>query len=179
MNVTFTLTAETSGTTASTLFNISGKTSSNVVSELANGVTKSQLTTGYTINSVNDTITGGTIASTSPSPCVGVIVPWYVGTPPGTSVLLDNDFILGNTETSTCPTTGTPFTVYISQSDYDNRYVQGAVKFVTLYQDAALTTAWTGYSFVYVIGYQSILQEVFQINSSTGVIGNPTSAQPC
>jgi len=63
MNVTFTLTAATSGTTAATSFNISGTTSGNTTTELATGVTKNQLTTGYTINSVNDTITGGTIAS--------------------------------------------------------------------------------------------------------------------
>ena len=64
MNVTFTLTAATSGTTAATSFNISGTTSGNTTTELATGVTKNQLTTGYTINSVNDAITGGTIAST-------------------------------------------------------------------------------------------------------------------
>lgn len=76
MNVTFTLTSATSGTTASTVFNISGKTSSNVVSELATGITKLQLTTGHTINGVNDAITGGTIASTSPSSCTGVTTTW-------------------------------------------------------------------------------------------------------
>jgi len=64
MNVTFTLTAATSGTTAAGPFNISGTTSGNTTSQLATGITKQQLTTGYTINSVNDAITGGTIAST-------------------------------------------------------------------------------------------------------------------
>jgi hypothetical protein len=64
MNVTFTLTAATSGTTAAGPFNISGTTSGNTTSQLATGITKNQLTTGYTINSVNDAITGGTIAST-------------------------------------------------------------------------------------------------------------------
>jgi hypothetical protein len=64
MNITFTLTAATSGTTAAGPFNISGTTNANVVSSLATGVTKTQLTTGYTINGVNDAITGGTIAST-------------------------------------------------------------------------------------------------------------------
>jgi len=63
MNVTFTLTAG-SALTAAGPFNISGTTSSNVVSELATGITKDQLLTGHTINSVNDAITGGTIAST-------------------------------------------------------------------------------------------------------------------
>jgi hypothetical protein len=78
MNVEFKLSAATSGTTASTAFNISGTTSSNVVSELATGVTKSQLTTGYTINGVDDAITGGTIASISPSLCTGFTTTWTV-----------------------------------------------------------------------------------------------------
>ena len=78
MTVTFTLTSATSGTTASTAFNISGTTSSNVVSELATGVTKNQLTTGYTITGINDLITGGTIASISPAECAGVTTTWAV-----------------------------------------------------------------------------------------------------
>ena len=78
MNVEFKLSAATSGTTASTAFNISGTTSSNVVSELATGITKNQLTTGYTINGVNDAITGGTITSISPSVCVGFTATWSV-----------------------------------------------------------------------------------------------------
>jgi hypothetical protein len=63
MNVTFTLTGG-SASTAAGPFNISGTTSSNVVSQLATGITKAQLLTGHTINSINDAITGGTIAST-------------------------------------------------------------------------------------------------------------------
>jgi len=78
MNVEFKLSAATSGTTASTAFNISGTTSSNVVSELATGITKDQLTTGHTINGVNDAITGGTITSISPSVCLGFTATWSV-----------------------------------------------------------------------------------------------------
>ncbi len=63
MNVTFTLTGG-SASTAAGPFNISGTTDSNVVSELATGIEKAQLLTGHTINSINDAITGGTIAST-------------------------------------------------------------------------------------------------------------------
>lgn len=63
MNVTFTLTGG-SASTAAGPFNISGTTDTNVVSQLATGITKDQLLTGHTINSVNDSITGGTIAST-------------------------------------------------------------------------------------------------------------------
>lgn len=75
MNITFTLTAATSGTTAAGPFNISGTTNANVVSSLATGVTKIQLTTGHTINGVNDAITGGTIASTGT--CT-TTTPWSV-----------------------------------------------------------------------------------------------------
>jgi hypothetical protein len=100
-------------------------------------------------------------------------------TPPLTSVLLDNDFILGTTATSTCPGTGIPQVVYISQTDYNNRYSQDGIKFITLYQDDTLSTLWTGYTFVYVIGYNGGINEVYQINSSTGQIGNPTGVNPC
>lgn len=74
MNVTFTLTGG-SASTAAGPFNISGKTSSDVVSELATGITKAQLLTGHTINSVNDAITGGTIASTG---TCNTTTPWSV-----------------------------------------------------------------------------------------------------
>ena len=77
MTVTFTLTGGSSSTDAGP-FNISGTTNANVVSSLATGVTKIQLTTGYTINGVNDAITGGTIASTGT--CTNTI-PWTTADP--------------------------------------------------------------------------------------------------
>ena len=76
MTVTFTLTAGSSATAAGP-FNISGTTSggaSNTVS-IATGVTKIQLSTGHTVSSISETITGGTIASTGT--CTNTI-PWYV-----------------------------------------------------------------------------------------------------
>lgn len=84
MTVTFTLTSATSGTTAATAFNISGTTSSNVVNELATGITKNQLITGHTITGISDSITGGTIASISPSACIGVTTTWAVIQPTAT-----------------------------------------------------------------------------------------------
>lgn len=77
MNITFTLTVG-SASTAAGPFNISGTTDTNATSELATGITKNQLSTGHTINSVNDLITGGTIASTGT--CT-TTTPWSV-TPP-------------------------------------------------------------------------------------------------
>jgi hypothetical protein len=76
MTVTFTLTAGSSATAAGP-FNISGTTSggaSNTVS-IATGVTKTQLSTGHTVSSISETITGGTIASTGT--CT-TTTPWYV-----------------------------------------------------------------------------------------------------
>ena len=78
MTVTFTLTAGSSATAAGP-FNISGTTSggaSNTVS-IATGVTKAQLLTGHTVNSVLDTITGGTIASTGTT-CPSSTTTWSV-----------------------------------------------------------------------------------------------------
>lgn len=78
MNVTFTLTGGSSGTSAGP-FNISGTTSggaSNGVS-ISTGVTKAQLLTGHTVNSVLDTITGGTIASTGTT-CPSSTTTWSV-----------------------------------------------------------------------------------------------------
>lgn len=77
MNVTFTLAIGSSATAAGP-FNISGTTNANVVSELATGITKTQLTAGYQITGINDAITGGTIASTGT--CT-TTTPWSV-TPP-------------------------------------------------------------------------------------------------
>jgi hypothetical protein len=183
MTVTFTLTAETSGTTQSGNYRISGTTDSGAVNGvfIASGITRAQLTTGHTVTGISDSITGGTITSTGSESggfCTNQLT-WYVDGPPATSVLLDNDFILGITATSTCPGTGTPQSVYISQFDYDNRYSQDGIKFITLYQDESLSTLWTGYTFVYVIGNTENIQEVYQLNTSTGQIGNPTGVNPC
>jgi hypothetical protein len=75
MNVTFTLTTLA---TAAGPFNISGTTSSDVTTSLATGITAEQLASGYTINSVNDAITGGTIASTGT--CSGTTRSWSAST---------------------------------------------------------------------------------------------------
>ncbi len=65
MVVTFTLQNQYSGSTyVAGPFNISGTTSGNVTTELATGVTKTQLLTGHTISGISDMTTGGTIAST-------------------------------------------------------------------------------------------------------------------
>lgn len=177
MNVTFTLTGG-SASTAAGPFNISGTTSSNTTSELATGITKSQLLTGHTINSVDDAITGGTIASTGT--CT-TSVSWAATTTPTgpLGVLVDNSFVFGLTEQSTCPGTGIYSPVYMSQFDYDSRYTQSAVKFITLYQDEQLSILYSGFNFVYVDGYQGGLMEVYSINSTSAQIGNPAGGQPC
>lgn len=80
MNLTFTLqSAYTGATYVAGPFNITGITSDDVAHQLATGVTKNQLITGYSINTVLETLTGGTIQSTSTCNTSQV---WYVGTPP-------------------------------------------------------------------------------------------------
>jgi hypothetical protein len=83
------------------------------------------------------------------------------------------------TTTSTCPGTGVFSPVYMSQSDYDNRYSQLGVKFIICYQDPSLQTPYTGYNYVYVDGFEGGLMEVYEISSAYGQIGNPAGAQPC
>jgi hypothetical protein len=65
MRLTFTLqSAYTGATYVAGPFNISGHTSGGADYQLATGITKSQLTTGHTVDTVYETITGGTIVST-------------------------------------------------------------------------------------------------------------------
>ena len=66
MNITFKLTAATSGTTQSGNYNISGTTSGGALNGvfIASGITRAVLTTGYTATGLSDSITGGTITST-------------------------------------------------------------------------------------------------------------------
>jgi|688.fasta_scaffold19184_6 hypothetical protein len=66
MTITFTLTAETSGTTQSGNYSISGTTSGGALNGvfIASGITRAVLTTGYTATGISDSITGGTITST-------------------------------------------------------------------------------------------------------------------
>lgn len=79
MQITFTLSpAYTGATYVAGPFNISGTTSAGTSYELATGVTKNQLTTGYTINTAYETLTGGTIQSTG---TCSTSQPWYVVAP--------------------------------------------------------------------------------------------------
>ena len=92
MNITFTLTPETSGVTQSGNYNISGTTSGGALNGvlIANNVTRAQLTTGYTAVDLIDTLTGGTITSTGSASggyCTNQIY-WLVGSggaPAGTT----------------------------------------------------------------------------------------------
>jgi hypothetical protein len=80
MVITFTLQAAYSGATyVAGPFNISGTTNTGTVTELATGLTKTQLLTGYTISNINDATTGGTINSTGT--CTNSI-PWLANPEP-------------------------------------------------------------------------------------------------
>lgn len=86
MRLTFTLQSAYTGTTyVAGPFNISGRTSGGVNYQLSTGVTKTQLTTGHTVDTVYETITGGTIVSTG---SCNTSVNWTITPPPpATSVL--------------------------------------------------------------------------------------------
>jgi hypothetical protein len=77
MNVTFTL---TTSNTASGPFNISGTTSGGALNDVLvlNGVTKAELLTGHRVNSIVDTVTGGTITSVGVGTCNGTVKDWFV-----------------------------------------------------------------------------------------------------
>ena len=81
MTVKFTLTAETSGTTQSGDYRISGTTDGGALNGvfIASGITREQLTTGHTVTGISDSITGGTITSTGSESggfCTNSII-WY------------------------------------------------------------------------------------------------------
>lgn len=77
MQITFTLnSAYTGATYVAGPFNISGTTCEGSTYQLATGVTKSQLISGHPINTVYETLTGGTITSTG---TCGTSQPWYTG----------------------------------------------------------------------------------------------------
>ena len=84
MNVTYTL---TTSNTASGPFNISGTTSGGALNGvlIENNVPKENLVTGHTVNSVPDTVTGGTITSVGVGDCNGTVKNWNVIAP--TSIL--------------------------------------------------------------------------------------------
>ena len=80
MVITFTLQAAYSGSTyVAGPFNISGTTNTGTVTQLATGITKTQLLTGHTITGISDATTGGTINSTGT--CTNSI-PWLANPTP-------------------------------------------------------------------------------------------------
>lgn len=77
MNITFTL---TTSNTASGPFNISGTTSGGALNGvlIENNVSKATLLTGHTVESIVDTVTGGTITSVGVGTCNGTVKDWFV-----------------------------------------------------------------------------------------------------
>jgi hypothetical protein len=103
MQITFTLSPSYTGATfVAGPFNISGTTSAGAAHWLATGVTKTQLTTGFTINTTLETLTGGTIASTG---TCSTTQPWFVTAPTPTP-------------TPTATDSGVPLTSMQAQGPY-------------------------------------------------------------
>ena len=114
MRITFTLTGGSSSTDADS-FNISGTTSSNVTYWIATGVTKTQLTNGHPVDTIYETITGGTIASTGSCTTTR---PWSVTPPP--------------TPTATPLPTGVPFYLYqLGPGTYSQATISSACNNIT------------------------------------------------
>jgi len=87
MRLTFTLqSAYTGSTYVAGPFNISGRTSGGVNYQLSTGVTKTQLTTGHTVDTIYETITGGTIVSTG---SCSTSVNWVISAPVVQTVTLE------------------------------------------------------------------------------------------
>jgi len=87
MRLTFTLqSAYTGSTYVAGPFNISGRTSGGINYQLSTGVTKTQLTTGHTVDTIYETITGGTIVSTG---TCNTSVNWQISAPVVQTVSLE------------------------------------------------------------------------------------------
>jgi hypothetical protein len=124
MQITFTLSPSYTGATfVAGPFNISGTTSAGAAHWLATGVTKTQLTTGYTINTTLETLTGGTIASTG---TCSTTQPWFVTapTPTPTPTATDSGVPLTSMQAqgpySTC---GQACSAYNSNPSYSTYYI--------------------------------------------------------
>jgi hypothetical protein len=93
MRLTFTLqSAYTGATYVAGPFNISGTTSAGTTYWLATGVTKTQLSTGHSINTTYETLTGGTIASTGTCTTTRS---WTIAPPVPTTATLSYSFEAG------------------------------------------------------------------------------------
>jgi hypothetical protein len=106
MTITFTLQSEYTGATyVAGPFNISGTTSGNVTYELATNVSKNDLIDGYSVNTIYETITGGTICSTGT--CTNC-EPWTIAPPEEPTVSLQ---VYGKDEDATPQNALITFTV--------------------------------------------------------------------
>jgi hypothetical protein len=122
MRLTFTLQSTYTGATyVAGPFNISGQTSGGVNYQLATGVTKTQLTTGHTVDTVYETITGGTINST------------------GTCTTTRNWYITSPTSTLSFNLTGPTYYFYLSEPLASNITISNAT--VALHTTSDCSTA--------------------------------------
>ena len=149
MVITFTLQAAYSGSTyVAGPFNISGTTNTGTVTQLATGITKTQLLTGHTITGISDATTGGTINSTGT--CTNSI-PWLANstpTPTPTSTPTPTPTTSGGGDSGGCFIEGTNITladgsqVLIETLQVGNVLKSFAIDTLPLYSDddTVLTT---------------------------------------
>lgn len=171
MQITFTLQSQYTGATyVAGPFNISGTTSGDITYELATNVPKNDLITGYVVNTIYETITGGTICSTGE--CTNCeswsITPILTPTPtPEESYNIYTGGGRGINEGEACSdATANNRTFYSTCLPFES--LTGCV----VYLDISGTNRLLGYNYVFING------ALYDINSSTGVIG-VLSANQC
>ena len=167
MTITFTLTSGSSLTAAGP-FNISGTTSGNVTTQLATGITKNQLLTGYSISGISELTTGGTINSTGlcNTSASWTVSPVSTPTPtptavPGVSTRIN--VYSATTISDACSMLNGPFNVF-----HTSNLVTGTQVFV----DSGLTTVVAGSSGQAVYYYFSEYNEVRLVNDGNGHVGD-------
>jgi len=182
MTVTFTLTSGSSGTSAGP-FNISGTTNANVVSELASGITKAQLTTGHTITGINDAITGGTIASTgtctttdtwsvTPSP-----TPTSTPIPPTPTAVVSYEYQLGPSKTG--PNAHSTACTNVSMDPFEPVYAATDIlaNVVRFFTDSNLTIGYAGESETHAYHRTGGVADFTGTISPSGFVTDNTSCQ--
>ena len=150
MKFTLTLQSTYSGETYSAgPFNISGTTSGGTTYQLATGVTKSQLLTGYTVSTSYETITGGTIQST------------------GTSCINSQTYLINSLGTVTLSTSYGSYP--ISQSGYNSQVTltnnSGGILYVYVWTNTAYASSGT-------LSDYFTIQGSYAINLSYSIISN-------
>jgi hypothetical protein len=177
MRITFTITTTSTDVGP---FNISGTTSGNVTYWIATGVTRTQLIGGHPVDTIYETITGGTIASTGT--CTNT-KPWSVTpsptpTPTATSgPVTSYEYQLGpsytgpNAHSNACTNVGADFTDPVfAATDIPANVVQ-------FFTDSNLTIGYAGESETHAYHRTGGVADYTGTISPSGFVTDRTSCQ--